>query len=459
MQYSSVNPATGVELRSFACHSDGEIDQALAAAESVWKSWRGMTAASRAAKFTSLAAVLEKQVESLARLVSEEMGKPVSQSLAEVRKCAAVCRCYAENCPGWLAPEPRPTDASRSFISYQPLGLILAIIPWNFPLFQFFRSAVTALIAGNCIVLKHAPNVPRIALKIVDLFAEAGFDPVPVVNLFLTNEQAGRVIADRRIRGVTITASCRAGRSVAEAAGRALKKTVLELGGIDPFIVFADADLEAAIDTAVTSRFANCGQVCISAKRFLVERPVFEKFTAQLIDRVSALRLGDPLKHCTDLGPVARADLLENLKSQLSRATAGGDSPVFGGDLPQLPGELAHGYFINPAVFVNPRPESPLLSEEVFGPVAAICRFSSEAEVLNAANGTSYGLGASVWTGDLKRIERLADELDFGGVFFNGMVKSDPRLPFGGTKDSGYGRDLAQEGAREFTNIKTVWIK
>lgn len=458
MQYCSKNPATGVTVSEFPFAADAEVEEALVAAEASWRGWRKLPTKDRAEKFLSLAAIIEKQVEPLARLISEEMGKPISQSLAEIRKCSSGCRTFAEACPQWLADDARPTDATRSFISYRPIGPVLAILPWNYPFWQFFRFAVPALIAGNVVVVKHAPNVPRCAAKIIELFNEAGFDPLPVTNLYLTNDQAARVIGDPRISGVTITGSGRAGREVATAAGRALKKVVLELGGSDPFVVFSDADLETAVEVAVTSRFANSGQVCIAAKRLMIEQSVFERFSKQFIERVSALRLGDPVRHCTDLGPIARADLLENLSDQLARVQFSGEMPAFEGSS-TLPPEFEGGFFRPPSVFINPRPDSPLLTEEIFGPVGVLIPFSDENQALQIANCTRFGLGASIWTTDSSRIERLATELEFGSVFFNGMVRSDPRLPFGGTKDSGFGRELGPEGTREFTNIKTIWIK
>jgi len=382
-----------------------------------------------------------------------EMGKPLAQGEAEAEKCAWACDYYAEHAEQFLSPVSRPTDAARSYVRFDALGPVLAIMPWNFPFWQVVRFAAPALVAGNAGILKHAPTVSRCALEIEQLFREAGFPDGLFRAVLLPNEAVAPVIADPRIRAVTLTGSDRAGSQVAQQAGRHLKKTVLELGGSDPFIVLADANLEQAARTAAEARLLNSGQSCIAAKRFIVVEPVFERFLERFVAAVAARRLGDPLAAGTDVGPQARADLRANLQRQVEESVRRGAKLVLGGSVPEGP-----GFFYPPSVLTAVENGMPAFDEEVFGPVAAVIRVRDDADAVRVANASPYGLGAAVWTEDRERGERLAAELEVGSVFVNGLVKSDPRLPFGGVKRSGYGRELSEFGLREFVNVKSVWV-
>src|SRR5713101_1374978 len=382
-----------------------------------------------------------------------EMGKPVTQGEAEVEKCAWGCEYYAEHAARFLAPEPRETDAARSYVRFDPLGPVLAVMPWNFPFWQVFRFAAPALMAGNAGILKHASNVPRCALEIERVFRAAGLPEGLFGTVLVGPAAVPALIADARIRAVTLTGSDRAGSQVAEQAGRHLKKTVLELGGSDPFIVLEDADLERAATTAVEARLINSGQSCIAAKRFIVVEHVAERFLERFTSEMRARRVGDPLDPATQVGPQARLDLRENLHRQVQESVKRGARLVLGGQVP-----AGQGAFYPPTVLIAVEPGMPAFDQETFGPVAAVIRAKDEADAIRLANASPYGLGASVWTADVKRGERVAREIDAGSVFVNALVKSDPRLPFGGVKRSGYGRELSQYGLREFVNIKTVWL-
>src|SRR3989442_4615810 len=381
-----------------------------------------------------------------------EMGKPLAQGEAEAEKCAWACDYYAEHAEQFLAPVVRPTDARTSYVRFDALGPVLAIMPWNFPFWQVFRFAAPALVAGNAGILKHAPNVPRCALEIETVFQDAGFPGGLFRAVFLSNEAAGGVIADQRVRAVTLTGSDRAGSQVAEQAGRHLKKTVLELGGSDPFILLEDADLEQAARTAAEARLLNSGQSCIAAKRFIVVEPVAERFLDAFAAAMRARRMGDPVAPDTQIGPQARHDLRANLHRQVEESVRRGARLLLGGTLPEGP-----GFFYAPTVLAAVEQGMPAFDEEVFGPVAAVIRVKDEAQAVRVANASRYGLGAAVWTGDSARGERLARELEVGSVFVNGLVKSGPRLPFGGIKHSGDGRELSGDGIKEFGNIKTGW--
>lgn len=391
--------------------------------------------------------------EAYARLMAEEMGKPVPQGLAEADKCAWVCRYYAENGAAHLAAEVISTDARESFVRFDPLGTVLAVMPWNFPLWQVFRFAAPALMAGNVGLLKHASNVPGCAMAIEGVFREAGLPDGCFQALLIGGARAEALLADPRIAAATLTGSEPAGMAVAAAAGRQLKKVVMELGGSDPFVVLADADVERAADVAVTARVLNSGQSCIAAKRFIVHRSIEERFTRRMVERVGALRVGDPLDPQTEVGPLAREDLLEELDQQVRESVAAGARCLAGGARIPRP-----GFFYAPTVLDRVRPGTPAAIQETFGPVAAVIPCADDDEAVALANGTPFGLGASLWTGDLERGKRLAAEIEAGSVFINGMVKSDPRLPFGGVKRSGFGRELGREGIREFVNVKTVWV-
>jgi succinate-semialdehyde dehydrogenase/glutarate-semialdehyde dehydrogenase len=453
MIYRTINPTTEEEVARFELHTDDAVGGMLDASARAFGTWRRSPVSERAEMLDGAAHLLEQEAGSLAELMAVEMGKPLAQGEAEARKSAWACRFYAERAESFLEPEPRESDGSESFVRLEPLGPILAIMPWNFPLWQFYRFAAPALTAGNTVLLKHSPNTPQCALAIELLMRRAGFPPGVIQNLFLTHEQATAVISDSRVRGVTLTGSTRAGREVARAAGRNLKPAVMELGGSDPFIVFDDADLDEAARIGVDARCLNNGQSCIAAKRFLVERSVVDAFGQRFVGGMEARIVGAPTLPETEIGPLARRDLREILAAQVDRTISAGARVLCGG----VPGE-GRGYFYPPTVLADVPAESPAATEELFGPVATLTVFDTEDEAIEIANSTNYGLGASLWTADPDRARRLIPEIEAGSVFVNGMVKSDPRLPFGGVKESGFGRELSREGLLEFINLKTVWI-
>ena len=453
MTVVSINPTTGETLETFAETTPAALERVLDEAVAAYQTWRRCSYAHRAKLVREAARLLRERKSQHARTMALEMGKPLPQGEAEAEKCAWVCDYYAEHAERFLADEPRETDASKAFVRFDPIGPVLAIMPWNFPFWQVFRFAAPALMAGNAGLLKHAPNVTRCALEIEAIFREAGFPDGLFRALILSNEAVAQVIADPRVRAVTLTGSDRAGSQVAERAGRYLKKTVLELGGSDPFIVLEDADVEQAARTAADARLVNSGQSCIAAKRFIVVEPVADRFLDAFVTAMRARRMGDPLAPGTQVGPQARHDLRANLHRQVEQSVRRGARLLLGGSLPEGP-----GFFYPPSVLAAVATGMPAFDEEVFGPVAAVIRVKDEAQAVRAANASRYGLGAAVWTGDTARGERLARELEVGSVFVNGLVKSDPRLPFGGVKLSGYGRELSEYGLKEFVNIKTVWV-
>ena len=453
MSFQSVNPATGEVLETFEETASDALTGILERADVASRDWRRRPVTERAERLRAAGRVLRERKEAYARTMALEMGKPLAQGAGEAEKCAWVCDYYAEQGPALLADEPRPSDASRSYIRFEALGPVLAIMPWNFPFWQVFRFAAPALVAGNAGILKHAPNVPRCAVEIEEVFRDAGFPDGLFRAVFLSNEGAGSAIADGRVRAVTLTGSDRAGSQVAEQAGRHLKKTVLELGGSDPFIVLDDADLERAARTAAEARLINSGQSCIAAKRFIVVERVADQFLERFTTEMRARKVGDPLDATTHVGPQARLDLRENLHRQVQESVQRGAQAILGGQLPR-----GRGAFYPPTVLVAVEPGMPAFDQETFGPVAAVIRAKDEADAIRIANASSYGLGAAVWTRDAQRGERVAREIEAGSVFVNGLVKSDPRLPFGGVKRSGYGRELSVEGLREFVNVKTVWV-
>ena len=453
MSFQSVNPATGEVLEMFEETAPDALTGILERADVASRDWRRRPVTERAERLRAAGRVLRERKEAYARTMALEMGKPLAQGTGEAEKCAWVCDYYAEQGPALLADEPRPSDASRSYIRFEALGPVLAIMPWNFPFWQVFRFAAPALVAGNAGILKHAPNVPRCAVEIEEVFRDAGFPDGLFRAVFLSNEGAGSAIADGRVRAVTLTGSDRAGSQVAEQAGRHLKKTVLELGGSDPFIVLDDADLERAARTAAEARLINSGQSCIAAKRFIVVERVADQFLERFTTEMRARKVGDPLDATTHVGPQARLDLRENLHRQVQESVQRGAQAILGGQLPR-----GRGAFYPPTVLVAVEPGMPAFDQETFGPVAAVIRAKDEADAIRIANASSYGLGAAVWTRDAQRGERVAREIEAGSVFVNGLVKSDPRLPFGGVKRSGYGRELSVEGLREFVNVKTVWV-
>ena len=455
MALETVNPATGELVHRYDEHDDEAVGRMLAEAACAAAGWRRSAFAERAAGLTRAAGLLEARREELARLMAIEMGKPLAQGRSEVDKCASVCRYYASEGQRFLSPEDIPTDAAHSFFTFQPLGVVLAVMPWNFPFWQVFRFAAPALMAGNAGLLKHASNVTGCALAIEELVHAAGF-PLPLFRtLRIGSSRVARVIESPYVQAVTLTGSTPAGRSVAATAGGVLKKAVLELGGSDAYVILEDADLEAAAEACAFSRLLNGGQSCIAAKRFVVVESVRARFEELLVERMRARRMGDPLQDGIDLGPQARHELRDELHQQVERSLRGGARLLLGGVLPDGPGA-----FYPPTVLSHVAKGQPAYDEETFGPVAAIIAARDEQDALRIANDSIFGLGAAVFTSDLVRGERLAaEELEAGSCFVNTFVRSDPRLPFGGIKESGFGRELGLFGIREFVNIKTVYVK
>jgi succinate-semialdehyde dehydrogenase / glutarate-semialdehyde dehydrogenase len=453
MKIQSINPATGEVVATFDSTPPGEMERIVAAAHAAFQEWRAVPFGERARLMKSAGQVLKKRRADYARLMTVEMGKPIVQGEAEIDKCAWNCEFYADNAERFLGEQPRETDASRSYVRFDPLGVVLAVMPWNFPFWQVFRFAAPALMAGNGAVLKHASNVPQCALAIEDVFREAGFPRGLFATVLIESSSVGALIADPRIAAVTLTGSDRAGSMVAEQAGRALKKTVLELGGSDPFIVLEDADVEAAAKVAAQARLVNGGQSCIAAKRFIAVESIVDRFVARFRDELAAHKVGDPLDRQTQVGPLARVDLRDELHRQVEESVMRGAQLVLGGHVP--PGR---GAFYPPTLLTAVDKGMPAFDEETFGPAAAVVHAKDETDAIRLANGSVYGLGASLWTRDRARAERLAARIEAGDVHVNGMVKSDPRLPFGGVKRSGYGRELSEYGIREFVNVKAVWI-
>ncbi|MCR4346371.1 MAG: NAD-dependent succinate-semialdehyde dehydrogenase [Sulfuricaulis sp.] len=450
----TINPTTGERLKSFDTWSEQRVEAALASAATANPGWQATSFAERARLFHSVAAELRNNSAHYAGIITLEMGKVVREARAEVEKCAWGCEFYAEHAEAFLRQEIIQTDASSSYVSYPPLGTVLAIMPWNFPFWQVFRFAAPSLMAGNTALLKHASNVPQCALAIEEIFHKAGCPKGVFQTLMISAAQAEKIIADPRIHAVTLTGSEAAGRKVASAAGAALKKTVLELGGSDAFIVLADADLEQAADVGIASRFLNCGQSCIAAKRFILVESIAETFIEKLKHKTHSLRMDDPVREDTQIGPMARADLRDQLHKQVTDSvTAGATFALHGGPA------AGPGFFYEPTIIDHVRPGMRAYEEELFGPVAVVIRAKNEEDAVRIANDSRYGLGASVFTRDVKKGERLARHIQSGSSFVNGMVKSDPRLPFGGVKASGYGRELSVHGMREFVNVKTVWIR
>jgi succinate-semialdehyde dehydrogenase/glutarate-semialdehyde dehydrogenase len=449
----SINPANGEVLRGFDEASDQQVEQTLANAEAAFQGWRRTPFSERSRKMADVGAVLRRQRDDYARLITLEMGKPIAQSEAEIDKCAWNCDYYAENAERFLADEPMPSNARESYVEFPPLGTVLAIMPWNFPFWQLFRFAAPALMAGNTAILKHASNVPQCALAIEEVFREAGFPDGIFRNLLLSGARTGRVLEDSRIKAVTLTGSDATGSKIAEQSGRLLKKTVLELGGSDPFIVLHDADVEHAAAVASKARFQNSGQSCIAAKRFIIEAPVFDAFVERFTAEVKKLKVGDPSDRSVDVGPLAREDLVDGLQRQVDDSIKEGARALTGARR-----RGGRGFFYEPTVLSSIKPNMRVFREETFGTVAAVIKAGDEADAIKLANDTPFGLGANLWTRDLDRARRLAPEIEAGMVFINGMVASDPRLPFGGVKRSGFGRELSHYGIKEFVNVQTVWV-
>ncbi len=453
MTIASINPANGQTLRTFPEHTDAEVEAAVARAATVARTWPRTTFAERRAIVARAADVLEQDKRRYGEIMTLEMGKPIGAAVAEVEKCAWVCRYYAEHAEAFLADEPVVTDASRSFVRYQPLGVVLAVMPWNFPFWQVLRFAAPALMAGNVGLLKHASNVPQSALAIEEVFRRAGAPDGAFTTLFVGVAKVKALIEDPRVAAVTLTGSEGAGVAVGRAAGEQLKKAVLELGGSDPFIVLPSADVPKAIATAVKARCINNGQSCIAAKRFIVHTDVYDTFERGFAAGMAALKIGDPMDPSVEIGPLATGPIRDELAEQVTKSVAGGARVVIGGHKLDRPGT-----YYAPTVLADIPPGTPAYADELFGPVASLFRVHDLEEAIALANHATFGLGASAWTNDPAEQERLARDIEAGSVFLNGMVKSDPRLPFGGIKRSGFGRELARHGIREFVNVKTVWI-
>lgn len=458
MAISTINPATGELHKNFEPLKQTEIATKLDLAQQAFAKYRKTSFAERAKLIRVCAEILEKNKEAFASTITLEMGKTYKSAVAEVQKCALVCNFYAEHAAEFLADVPVKTDASQSFVSYQPLGVILAVMPWNFPFWQVLRFAAPALMAGNVALLKHASNVPQCALAIEEIFQKAGFPEGVFQTLLIGASQVADVIADDRVKAATLTGSEPAGASLAAAAGKQIKKVVLELGGSDPFIVLESADLEAAVTTGTAARMLNNGQSCIAAKRFIVAESVADKFEKLLLEKFQVLKVGDPMQPDTDIGPLATSSILEELDQQVQACRDAGAKVLIGGKpLSNISG--TSGNFYLPTIIKDIPLDNPIAQEEFFGPVALLFRVPDIDAAIELANATPFGLGASAWTTNPEEQKRLIKEVEAGAVFINGLVKSDPRLPFGGIKRSGYGRELSIQGIHEFVNVKTVWVK
>jgi len=444
MGIASINPATGETLRTFDPLSKNEIGGRLQLASDTFRTYRHTSFEDRARMMLRAAEILENEKYDFGKIMTTEMGKPLKAAISEAEKCASACRYYAENASRQLADQVVQTEARRSFVRFQPLGPVLAVMPWNFPFWQVFRFAAPALMAGNVGLLKHASNVPQCALAIEDIFRRAGFPEGAFQTLLIGSEAVEGILTDSRVVAATLTGSEPAGRSVASIAGKQIKPTVLELGGSDPFIVMPSADLAKAVTTAVKARTINNGQSCIAAKRFIVATEIYEEFEESFVSQMKALRIGDPMEESTEIGPLATPQILTDLDEQVKKAVASGARVLTGGRKIDRPGN-----FYEPTVLVDVNPESPVSCEEIFGPVAMLFRVEGVDDAIRLANATPFGLGSAAWTNDLNEQARFIDEIEAGSVFINGMVASDPRLPFGGIKNSGYGRELAEFGIRE----------
>ncbi len=454
MPITSINPATGETIAVFESVPRESLIRIVEETAAAFRKYRTTSFSDRSRMMEAAAGILEAEKDPLGRLITEEMGKTYLSAKEEVAKCAWACRYYAGHAEEFLKDEPVATTASHSYVRYQPIGPVLAVMPWNFPFWQVFRFAAPALMAGNAGLLKHSSNVPRCALAIEDIFRRAGFPPSIFRTLLIGSELVPAVIGHPSVQAVTLTGSTPAGSSVASTAGKYIKKTVLELGGSDPFIVMPGTDADAVAEAAVRARVINNGQSCIAAKRFIVHRDIFEKFTDAFVSRMKQCRVGDPMDETTDIGPLATPEILSELEAQVQQSAGLGARILTGGRRLDRPGN-----YYEPTIITDIPHGAPVFREEVFGPVALLFRVRDIDEAINLANYSSFGLGSSAWTADAAEQHRFINELEAGLVFINGMVASDPRLPFGGIKSSGYGRELSVQGIREFVNIKTVWIR
>ena len=453
MAIATINPTTGETVKTFEELTAAQIETKLQLAAGTFETHRRTSFADRARAMTRAAEILEAEKQPFGKLMTLEMGKPLQAAVSEAEKCAWVCRYYAENAERHLADQIVETNAKASYVKFQPLGPVLAVMPWNFPFWQVFRFAAPALMAGNVGLLKHASNVPQCALAIEEIFRRAGFPEGAFQTLLIGSDQVESILKDRRVVAATLTGSEPAGASVASIAGKQIKKAVLELGGSDPFIVMPSANLADAITTGVKARTINNGQSCIAAKRFIVAAAIYDQFERGFVDQMQSLVVGDPFEQNTDIGPLATPQIVKDLDEQVQKAVASGARVLTGGKRVDRPGN-----FYEPTVLVDVDPSTPVSCEEIFGPVAMLFRVNSIDEAIHLANATTFGLGSAAWTNDAAEQQQFIDELEAGSVFINGMVASDPRLPFGGVKHSGYGRELAEFGIREFVNIKTIWI-
>jgi len=454
MAIQTINPASGKIEKTFSELTEIEVNELIEKAHDAFLKWRKTDFAARSQLMKNAAKILRDQKEHYGKILTFEMGKPITQAIAEVEKCAWVCDYYADNAERILEKEIVLTDASESFIRFDPIGVVLAVMPWNFPFWQVFRFAAPALMAGNVGVLKHASNVPMSGLAIEEIFTKAGFPQNVFKNLLVGSSLVKNIIDHPKVKAVTLTGSEPAGKQVAQACGAKLKKSLMELGGSDPFIVLEDANIDEAVKTAVTARIINNGQSCIAAKRFIVVEKIYEQFEKKFVDLMTKIKVGDPMNKETELGPIAREDLLNELDDQVKQSVAKGAIALCGGKRIQR-----KGYFYEATVLSNVLPGSPAYDDEIFGPVASLIKAKDEEDAIRIANDSQFGLGASLWTSNREKAKEIAGKIESGSVFINGMVKSDPRLPFGGIKNSGYGRELSNYGIKEFVNIKTVWIK
>jgi succinate-semialdehyde dehydrogenase/glutarate-semialdehyde dehydrogenase len=454
MAIQTINPTTGAVEKTYKALTDSEVNKKLDAAVKAFKSWKKTTFEERKDFFKKVIKIIDKNKKKYAKLNTIEMGKPIAQSISELEKCIKGCEFYIANAERILADQHIPTELKYSYVRHDPLGVILAVMPWNFPYWQAMRAAVPAIMAGNTFVLKHASNVPQCAVALQEIFEEAGFPKHVFTTLLIEGAETNKVIADDRIEAVTVTGSEEAGRRIAEVAGAHLKKTVLELGGSDAFIILEDADLKMTIKNAVLARVRNTGQSCTAAKRFIVVKKIAKEFTEGFVKGFSALKVGDPLDETVEVGPIAREDLMEQLDRQVQTSVEMGAKLLHGGKVIDR-----DGYFYEPTILSNVKKGMPAYDEEIFGPVASIIVVKDEKEAIRVANDTHLGLGSSLWTNDIEHARELASEIEAGNVFINKMVTSDPRLPTGGIKKSGYGRELGEHGIREFVNIKSVIVE